>query len=324
MSINMNIHKPLNGFSTGTPMTIRQRTLRNVIHARGPGLHSGEKISLTLRPMPVGTGIVFCRSDLGVKIKACTENVGATILSTSLEQGSVKISTIEHIMSALAGLGIDNICIEVDGIEVPIMDGSAGPFVFLLQSGGIIEQDALKRFIRIKKRVEVVEGDKMAALEPYDGFRLEFHIQFNHPLFNERNQSATLDFSTTSFIKRIARARTFGFLSEYEELKKQNLALGGGFHNAIVMDDNDVVNEGGLRCANEIVNHKILDAIGDLYLLGAPLLGKFTGVKSGHRLNNMLLKKLLADPTCWEYITFENVDEVPVSYLSTQEEREAA
>jgi len=324
MSINMNIHKPLNGFSTGTLMTIKQRTLRNTIHARGPGLHSGEKISLALRPMPENTGIVFCRSDLGVNIMARTENVGATILSTSLEQGSAKISTIEHLMSALAGLGIDNICIEVDGIEIPIMDGSAGPFLFMLQSGGIVEQNALKRFIRIKKRVEIVEGDKMAALEPYDGFRLEFHIQFNHPLFNEKNQSAVLDFSTTSFIKEIARARTFGFLSEVEELKKQNLALGGGFHNAIVMDEHHVVNEGGLRCSDEIVKHKILDAIGDLYLLGAPLIGKFTGVKSGHRLNNMLLKKLLADQSSWEYITFENVDEVPVSYLATQEEREAA
>jgi UDP-3-O-[3-hydroxymyristoyl] N-acetylglucosamine deacetylase len=317
---------PMNGLTAVNGMTIKQRTLRNAIHARGPGLHSGENVSLSLKPAPINTGIVFRRIDLDpvVEILARAENVGETLLSTSLKKDHVKIATIEHLMSALAGLGIDNLYVELNKAEVPIMDGSANPFVFMLQSGGVVEQDALKRFIRIKKRLEIIENDKRVALEPYDGFRVKFQIQFDHPLFNEQNQCAFLEFSTTAFVKAIARARTFGFLSEYEQLKAQNLALGGSHHNVIVIDDTQVLNENGLRYADEFVKHKILDAIGDLYLLGAPLLGQFEGVKSGHRLNNMLLRSLLASPDSWEYVTFEDATDVPLFYLPVQEDREAA
>ncbi len=301
---------------SGTMKTVKQRTLKNVISARGAGVHSGKLIELTLRPAPIDTGIVFRRTDISpeVDILACTENVGETLLSTSLKKDTTKIGTIEHLMSALAGLGLDNVIVEVTGAEVPIMDGSAGPFVFLLQSAGIEEQEAPKRFIRIKKRIEVSEGDKKVSLEPYDGFKVTFLINFPHPLFHDKNQRASIDFSTTVFVKEIARARTFGFLAEYEQLRAQNLALGGSLNNAIVVDDTQVLNEDGLRYADEFVKHKMLDAIGDLYLLGAPLLGAFEGIKSGHRLNNMLLRTLLADNEAWEFVTFENTIAIPISY----------
>lgn len=298
---------------------IRQRTLNNVIRATGVGLHTGRKICLTLRPAPPNTGIVFCRVDLEppVAIRACTENVGATSLSTTLVKGDVRISTVEHLLSALAGLGIDNAFVDLDAPEVPIMDGSAGPFVFLIQSAGIEEQGSSKRFIRIKRPVQVEEADKVARFEPYDGFKVGFTIEFNHPVFREDIQHSEIDFSTTSFVKEVSRARTFGFISEIEQLHKQELALGGSIDNVIVMDDYRVLNEDGLRYRDEFVKHKILDVIGDLYLLGHGLIGAFSGYKSGHRLNNRLLRTLIMDKSAWEIVTFDDVSEAPVTLNRT-------
>jgi UDP-3-O-[3-hydroxymyristoyl] N-acetylglucosamine deacetylase len=296
---------------------IRQRTLRNVIRATGVGLHTGEKIYLTLRPAAPDTGIVFRRVDLtpAVEIKATPCNVGDTRLSTTLTQGQVRISTVEHLLSALAGLGIDNAYIEVSAPEVPIMDGSAGPFVFLIQSAGVEEQSRPKRFIRIKRRVAVEEGGKYAIFEPYNGFKVAFSIDFDHPAFASRAQMATVDFSTTSFVKEVSRARTFGFLREIEALRQQNLALGGSLDNAVVVDDYRVLNNEGLRYEDEFVRHKILDAIGDLYLLGHSLIGSFRGHKSGHALNNRLLRALVADTSAWEEVTFEDAEQpAPISY----------
>jgi UDP-3-O-[3-hydroxymyristoyl] N-acetylglucosamine deacetylase len=297
---------------------IRQRTLKNVIRATGVGLHTGEKVYLTLRPAAVNTGIVFRRVDLDdpVEIPAHPENVGDTRLSTTLEKGEVKISTVEHLLSAFAGLGIDNAYVDVSAPEVPIMDGSAGPFVFLIQSAGVEEQNAAKKFIRIKKRIEVAEGDKKAAFEPFDGFKVSFSIDFDHPVFEERAQAAEVDFSSTSFVKEVSRARTFGFIRDIEMLRQANLALGGSMDNAIVVDDYRILNEDGLRYEDEFVKHKILDAIGDLYLLGHSLIGAFTGHKSGHALNNKLLKTLLAQEDAWEEVTFDASDAVPISYMS--------
>ena len=296
---------------------IRQRTLKNVIRATGVGLHTGEKVYLTLRPAAVDTGIVFRRVDLDppVEIKASPENVGDTRLSTTLVKDGVRISTVEHLLSALAGLGIDNAYVDLSAPEVPIMDGSAGPFVFLVQSAGIEEQNAAKRFIRIKKPVRVEEGDKWASFEPFDGFKVGFTIDFEHPVFTDRAQSAEIDFSTTSFMREVSRARTFGFMRDIERLRERKLALGGSLDNAVVVDDYRILNEDGLRYDDEFVKHKILDAIGDLYLLGHSLIGAFHGHKSGHAINNMLLRALLADQEAWEEVIFEDASTAPISFL---------
>lgn len=296
---------------------IRQRTLKNIIRATGVGLHTGKKIYLTLRPAAVDTGIVFRRVDLDEPVEICArpENVGDTRLSTALEQDGVKISTVEHLLSAFAGLGIDNAYVDVSAPEVPIMDGSAGPFVFLIQSAGVEEQSAAKRFIRIKRKVVVEEGDKWASFEPFDGFKVTFGIDFDHPAFADHTRSATVDFSSTSFVKEVSRARTFGFLRDLEMLRERELALGGSLDNAIVVDDYRVLNDDGLRYEDEFVKHKILDAIGDLYLLGHSLIGTFSGYKSGHALNNKLLKALMADESAWEEVTFREDGNVPISYM---------
>ncbi len=296
---------------------IRQRTLNNTIRATGVGLHTGEKVYLTLKPAAVNTGIVFRRTDLDpvVEIQAKAMNVGDTTLSTSLVNGDVRVSTVEHLLSAMAGLGIDNAIIDVTAPEVPIMDGSAGPFVFLIQSAGIIEQDAPKKFIRIKKLVEVSQEDKTASFKPFDGFKVTFTIHFDHPAFKERNKEVTVDFSSTSFVKEVSRARTFGFMHEFEYLRSQGLARGASMDNAIAVDDAQVLNEDGLRYEDEFVKHKVLDAIGDLYLLGNSLIGEFNAFKSGHALNNMLLRELLAQKDAWEVVTFEdNEQDAPISY----------
>ncbi|WP_148861792.1 UDP-3-O-acyl-N-acetylglucosamine deacetylase [Marinobacter fonticola] len=296
---------------------IRQRTLKNTIRATGVGLHSGEKVYLTLKPAPVETGIVFRRTDLDpvVEIKACAENVGETMLSTTLVKQDVRVATVEHLLSAMAGLGIDNCYVELSAAEVPIMDGSAGPFVFLLQSAGIAEQDSPKRFIRIKREVTVEEDDKKATFLPFEGFKVSFGIDFDHPVFKGRAQNATVDFSSTSFVKEVSRARTFGFMRDIEKLRSMNLALGGSVDNAIVVDDYKILNEDGLRYDDEFVKHKVLDAIGDLYLLGNSLIGEFRGLKSGHDLNNKLLRKLRAEEDAWEVVTFEDEATAPISYL---------
>ncbi|MFV2059809.1 MAG: UDP-3-O-acyl-N-acetylglucosamine deacetylase [Gammaproteobacteria bacterium] len=296
---------------------IKQRTLKNVIRATGIGLHTGEKVYLTLRPAAIDTGIVFRRVDLPepVEIKAVPENVGETTLSTTLIKGDVRISTVEHLLSALAGLGIDNAYIDLTSAEVPIMDGSAGPFVFLIQSAGIEEQNAAKKFIRIKRSVTVEDGEKWVRFEPFEGFKVAFSIEFEHPVFKDREQSAEIDFSTTSFVKEVSRARTFGFMNQIEMLRMNNLALGGSLDNAVVVDDYRILNEDGLRYEDEFVKHKILDAIGDLYLLGRSLIGAFYGYKSGHALNNKLLRTLLANESAWELVTFEDVERSPISFV---------
>ena len=295
---------------------IRQRTLKNIIKATGVGLHTGEKVYLSLRPAAPNTGIVFRRVDLPepVDIPATPQNVGETTLSTTLIRDGIKVSTVEHLLSALAGLGIDNVYIDVSAAEVPIMDGSAGPFVFLIQSAGVEEQNAAKRFIRIKKPVKVQDGDKWAMFEPYEGFKVSFTIDFDHPAFSEDSQTATIDFSSTSFVKEVSRARTFGFMRDIESLRKRKLALVGRLDNPIVVDNYRVLNEDGLRYSDEFVKHKILDAIGDLYLLGHSLIGSFTGFKSGHGLNNQLLRQLLSQPDAWEAVTFENEQVLPICY----------
>ncbi len=295
---------------------IKQRTLKNIIRATGIGLHTGEKIYLTLRPAAVDTGIVFRRVDLddAVEIAAVPENVGDTRLSTTLMNGEVRISTVEHLLSAMAGLGIDNAYIDVSAPEVPIMDGSAGPFVFLIQSAGIEEQNAPKRFIRIKKPIVVEDGDKWARFDPFEGFKVSFKIDFEHPVFKSSSQTTSVDFSSTSFVKEVSRARTFGFMRDLEQLRENNLALGGSHDNAIVMDDYRVLNEDGLRYKDEFVKHKVLDAIGDLYLLGCSLIGEFSGYKSGHALNNRLLRTLLENEDAWEAATFDDPKRAPISY----------
>ncbi|HYW02694.1 MAG TPA: UDP-3-O-acyl-N-acetylglucosamine deacetylase [Gammaproteobacteria bacterium] len=298
---------------------LKQRTLKNVIRATGVGLHSGEKVYMTLLPAPVDTGIVFRRVDLEspVEIKARPENVGDTRLSTTLVQDRVRVATVEHLLSAMAGLGIDNAYVELSAPEVPIMDGSAGPFVFLIQSAGIQEQEAPKRFIRIKRPV-VIEGEegKWARFEPFEGFKVGFTIEFDHPVFKSHTSNAEVDFSTTSFVKEVSRARTFGFMRDIEMLRSSNLALGGSMDNAVVVDDYRVLNEDGLRYEDEFVKHKILDAIGDLYLLGHSLIGAFAGYKSGHDLNNKLLRTLLADEAAWEQVTFDDMEEAPISFMT--------
>ncbi|MBE0462721.1 MAG: UDP-3-O-acyl-N-acetylglucosamine deacetylase [Halomonas sp.] len=298
---------------------IRQRTLQNVIRATGVGLHSGKKVHLALRPAPANTGIVFVRTDLDpvVHVPARAELVEDTKLCTALSFEGVKVATVEHLMSAFAGLGIDNAYVDLSAPEVPIMDGSASPFVFLIQSAGILEQDAPKKFIRIKRRVAVSDGDKEAVFLPHQGFKVSFAIDFDHPVFEQQKQTALIDFSTTSFVKEVSRARTFGFMKDLEFLRSNNLALGGSLDNAIVVDDYRIVNEGGLRYEDEFVKHKVLDAIGDLYQLGHSLIGEFHGVKSGHALNNQLCRELMAQPDAYEIVTFEGEKAVaPISYAA--------
>ena len=294
----------------------RQRTLKNAIRATGIGLHTGRKVLMVLRPAPVNSGIIFRRIDLDppVDIPARADNVTETTLGTTLALGEHGVSTVEHLLSALAGLGIDNCFVELTAGEVPIMDGSAGPFVFLVQSAGIDEQSSAKRFVRVCKPIEVREGDKWARFEPHEGFRVNFEIEFDHPVFHRHAQRATMDFSTTTFLKEVSRARTFGFMRDLEALRGRNLALGGTLDNAIVLDDYRILNEDGLRYEDEFVRHKILDAIGDLYLLGHSLIGEYTAYKSGHGLNNRLLRTMLADATAWEEVTFKDDGAAPISY----------
>jgi UDP-3-O-[3-hydroxymyristoyl] N-acetylglucosamine deacetylase len=281
------------------------------------GLHNGQKVLMTVHPAPPDSGIVFRRTDLpgAPEVPARAANVGETTMGTTLIQGEARVATVEHLLSACAGLGIDNAIIEVNAAEVPIMDGSAGPFVFLLQSAGVEEQSVPKRFVRVLKTVRVEDGDKWAQFDPYEGFKVNFEIAFDHPVFKRRLQRATMDFSTTAFLKEISRARTFGFMRDLEYLRSRNLALGGTLDNAIVLDDSGIVNEDGLRYEDEFVKHKILDAIGDLYLLGHSLIGEFSGHKSGHGLNNRLLRALLADRDAWEEVTFERPDQAPIAYV---------
>ena len=299
---------------------IRQRTLKNIIRATGVGLHTGEKVYMTLRPAAPDTGIVFCRVDLPqpVEIKADPYHVGDTRLASCLEQNGVRVSTVEHLMSALAGLGIDNLYVDLSAAEVPIMDGSAGPFVFLLQSAGIEEQAVAKKFIRILKLVEVTDGDKMARFAPHNGFKIEFSIDFDHPVFDNSSKSVCVDFAATSYVKEVSRARTFGFMQEVEWMRAQGLALGGSLDNAIVLDEYRVLNNDGLRYDDEFVKHKVLDAIGDLYLLGHPVIGMFAAHKSGHALNNALLRRLLENKDAWEYVSFDRAENAPAFLSSSQ------
>ena len=295
---------------------IKQRTLKNVIRATGVGIHTGEKVYMTLRPAAVNTGIVFRRVDLDpvVEIRAFATHVGDTSMSTTLSNGDVRVSTVEHLLSAMAGMGIDNAYVDLSAAEVPIMDGSAGPFVFLIQSAGIEQQSAPKKFIRILEPVEVRDGDKWARFEPHEGFRVSFKIDFNHPVFASHTSFASVDFSTTSFLKEVARARTFGFMRDLEMLRERNLVLGGSMDNAVVLDDYRVLNADGLRYEDEFVKHKVLDAIGDLYLLGHGLIGAYSGYKSGHYLNNQLLRRMLECPEAWEEVELRDTPEAPISY----------
>ncbi len=295
---------------------LNQRTLKNVIRATGVGLHTGEKVYLTLRPASVDTGIIFVRTDLDepVELPALAENVGDTTMATSLSNGKVDVSTVEHLMAAFAGLGIDNAYVDVSAAELPIMDGSAAPFVFLLQSAGIEEQDAAKKFIRIKKPVSYSQGDITAELKPYDGFRIEYTLSYDHPVFHNHKKSACVEFSSMAFVKEVSRARTFGFLADYEKLRAMNLARGGSLDNAVVVDDYRILNDEGLRLEDEFVKHKILDAIGDLYLLGHSVIGAFAGYKSGHGPNNALLRKLLSDEDAFEIVTFDDAAAAPIAF----------
>ncbi|MGE3319944.1 MAG: UDP-3-O-acyl-N-acetylglucosamine deacetylase [Candidatus Berkiella sp.] len=298
----------------------KQRTLKNVIRATGVGVHTGEKVFLTLRPAPANSGIVFVRTDCvpPVEIPARPEYVGDTSFCTTLIKDGVRVGTVEHLLSAMAGLGIDNAIVELSAPEVPIMDGSSGPFVFLIQSAGIKEQSAPKRFIKIKKAVEVRDGDKIARIEPFDGFQVSFAIDFDHPVFRNSNQKSTLAFTSMAYIKQVSRARTFGFLSDFEWLRAKNLASGASLDNAIVLDEYKVLNEDGLRYDDEFVRHKVLDAIGDLYLLGHALIGAFHGVKSGHTLNNKLIKALLAEENAYEIVSFEDKKAAPIVYAAPE------
>jgi len=292
---------------------IQQRTLKSAVRATGVGLHTGHKVYLTLRPAAPDTGIVFRRVDLAepMELRAHATLVGDTRLSSCLEREGVRVSTVEHLMSAFAGLGVDNAFVDLTADEVPIMDGSAGPFIFLIQSAGIEEQSTARKFIRIVRRVRVDEGDKWAQFEPYNGFRMDFSIAFSHPVFQKSGQRVTIDFATTSYVKEIARARTFGFMQDVEHMRAQGLGLGGSLDNAVVMDEFRVLNSDGLRYEDEFVKHKVLDAVGDLYLLGHPVLGAFSAHKSGHALNNKLARVLLAEADAWELVTFAHAEDAP-------------
>lgn len=292
---------------------VKQRTLKSSVHATGVGLHTGERVTLTLSPAPINSGIVFRRVDVVPVevIRAEAHAVHDTRLSTCLEINGTRVATIEHLMSAFAGLGIDNAFVDLTSSEVPIMDGSAGTFIFLLQSAGITEQSAAKKFIRIKKTTEVRDGDKWVRFEPFNGYKLSFTINFSHPVFASTKQNVTIDLGEHSYIRDVSRARTFGFMHDVENMRAQGLALGGNLDNAIVMDEYRIINPDGLRFEDEFVKHKILDAIGDLYLLGHPLIGAFSGYKSGHALNNALLRNLLADEQAWEFVTFNKTEEAP-------------
>jgi UDP-3-O-[3-hydroxymyristoyl] N-acetylglucosamine deacetylase len=300
---------------------LRQRTLRESIKSTGVGLHSGNKVTMQLSPAPVDTGIVFRRTDLSPirDIPARADQVDETDLSTSLGRGEFQVTTVEHLLSALCGLGIDNAFIEIDSPEVPIMDGSAGPFVYLLQTAGVQEQPAAKRFIRVTREITVSDGDKVATLRPYEGFRVTFAIDFDHPVFKEQIGHAALDISSEAFVREISRARTFGFVHEFEYMRSRGLARGGSVDNAIVVDDYRILNEGGLRYDDEFVKHKMLDAIGDLYLAGYQLLAEYEGVKSGHALNNQLVRALFEQPECWEWATFDDPAESPIDWTLSQD-----
>ncbi|MCC5795031.1 MAG: UDP-3-O-acyl-N-acetylglucosamine deacetylase [Chromatiales bacterium] len=295
---------------------IRQRTLKNTVRATGVGLHTGRKVYMTLRPAAVNTGIVFRRLDLDppVDVPAEAASVGETMLGTTLVSGEARVATVEHLLAALAGLGIDNAYVDLSAPEVPIMDGSAAPFVFLLQSAGLIEQNAAKKFLRIRRPVRVEEGDKWAELRPHAGCRFDFQIDFDHPVFRRHSQRAALDFSTSTFLREVSRARTFGFAREIELLRARQLTLGGSMANAVVLDDYRILNEDGLRFEDEFVKHKILDAIGDLYLLGHSLIGEYVGFKSGHGLNNRLARAVLADAEAFELVSFEDSRKAPEAY----------
>lgn len=299
---------------------LKQRTLKKEVSATGVGLHNGVKVKLTLKPAAADTGIVFRRTDLpgAPEIQATPDAVRDTRMCSALEQNGARVATVEHLMSALAGLGIDNILIELNASEIPIMDGSAGPFIYLLQSAGIKEQEAAKKFIKIKKLIEVKDGDKWVKFEPYHGFKMDFTIDFAHPVFENSGNNVKIDFADNSYIKEISRARTFGFMHEVEYLRANGLARGGSLDNAIVLDEFRVLNSDGLRYEDEFAKHKVLDAIGDLYMLGHPLLGAFTAYKSGHGLNNQLLRALLADDTAWEYATFDQVNEAPAGFKAQE------
>jgi len=296
---------------------LKQRTLKSLMAASGVGLHTGQKVTIKLRPAPADTGIVFRRIDLAspLDIPARADLVGDTRLSSCLVKGGERVSTVEHLMSALAGLGIDNAYVDLDAAEMPIMDGSASPFVLLIQQAGIEEQAAPKRFLRVTRRVEAKHGDKWARIDPYEGFKLSFSIDFKHPVIDRSTQSVSIDFAETSYLKEIARARTFGFMHEVEDLRESGLALGGGLDNAVVLDEYRVLNADGLRFTDEFIRHKLLDAIGDLYLMGKPLLGAFTAHKSGHALNNQLVRALLADKNAFEVVSFDRAEDAPAGIL---------
>ncbi len=305
------------GKGTDGTKLLKQRTLRSVIRATGVGLHTGEKVLMCLRPAQPGSGIVFRRIDTPqpVEIHANAFNVSDARLCSTLEEGGFKVATVEHLMSAFAGLGIDNAYVDLSGSEVPIMDGSAAPFIFLIQSAGIDEQPAAKRFLRIRQKVRVSDGDKWAQLEPFEGFRLSFSITFDHPVLEKSAQSATIDFANTSYVKEVARARTFGFMQDVESLRSSGRALGGSLDNAIVMDEYRVLNAEGLRYSDEFVKHKVLDAIGDLYLTGHPVIGAFSAHKSGHALNNRLVRQTLLQEEAWEYVSFEQAEDAPSAFV---------
>ncbi|MGH8728176.1 MAG: UDP-3-O-acyl-N-acetylglucosamine deacetylase [Burkholderiales bacterium] len=298
---------------------IKQRTLKSIVRAAGVGLHSGQKVHMALRPAAVNTGVVFRRIDLDppVEIAADPFNVGDTRLASCLERGEAKVATVEHLMSALAGIGVDNVYVDLTAAELPILDGSAGPFVFLLQSAGIVDQPVAKKFVRVKKPVEVREEDRWVRFEPHAGFKISLTIDFDHPAFDKSDRSVTIDFSETSYVKEVARARTFGFMQDVDTLRNQGLALGGSLGNAVVLDESKVLNSEGLRYKDEFVKHKVLDALGDLYLLGHPIIGAFSGCKSGHALNNALLRRLLSDSSAWEYVSFDRAEEAP-AFLQAQ------
>lgn len=302
-------------------LMVMQRTLNNVVKATGVGVHSGKKIYLTLQPAPVNTGIVFRRVDLDVvvSIPATVEHIGDTSLCTCLEKDGVQVGTVEHLLSALAGFGIDNLYVDVTESEIPIMDGSSAPFAFLIKSGGIREQAAPKKFYRILKPVSVEEGGVSVTIKPYNGFKVRFNIDFNHPVIKNSPEYAEFDFSTTSYEREVARARTFGFLSQYEQIRARNLALGASLDNGIVIDDYKVLNQDGLRYQDEFVRHKILDVIGDLYLMGHSIIGEFHGVRSGHYLNSKLLRALMVQKDAWEIITFDDREAVPIAFVAVAE-----